>query len=126
MTPQASMDPSMGQDPNAAAPADQEQPFSVTITDNGDGTYSVSSSDDDGDADDASQDSSAGSGQGGAQTAQSVEEAVEMAGKLLEQEASEDGGGAAGDPNAPLPSKDAAAAVWNQMASAKDKARSAM
>jgi hypothetical protein len=110
----ASQDPTQdpSQDPDQGEAGEQ---FSVTITSNGDGTYTVSSSDSDESEDDPSGQSS------GSQDAKSVDEALNIAGQMLQEESSED---SSEDGNAPLPSKDAAQAAWNQMASKRDKARS--
>lgn len=97
--------------------------YSVTITSNGDGTYSVSSSDQD-----EAQDTQAGGEPSGPQSAQTIEEALNIADQMLQEEATEDNAEApeeGEDPNAPLPSKSAAQDVWNQMASSKDKQRGA-
>ena len=73
---------------------DSQEAFSVTITSNGDGTYTVTSSDSDDNADDSgsgqdpSQDGSAG-GSGG-QTASSAKEAAQMAYEMLSEESGED------------------------------------
>ena len=100
-------DPSMGAgQPDMGADESQEQ-FSVTITSNGDGTYTVSSSDSDESQDDPSSQGS------GSQDAQSVDEALQIAGQMLSEEQSEDSGE---DGNTPIPA-DQQKAVWDQMAS---------
>jgi len=88
---------------------------SVTITDNGDGTYAVSMNQDDGNP-------SQESGQTDndqPQQADSLEDALKIAAEMLSSEAEEADQG--GDNNAPMPSDDAQS-YWNQMAS-KQKAK---
>lgn len=87
-----------------------------------DGTFQVYT---EGDADAQSPDASSQAPEGeeagetGPQTAQSIDDALNIAGQMLQEEASE-GSGDEGDANAPV--KDPQA-VWNQMAKKSDKAR---
>ena len=91
----------------------EEQPagFSVTVTDQGDGTYSI-----------AQNDADAGEGEPAQppQTANSIEEACQMMEQMFQGESGEEAQEGE-DPNASLGSKDNAQKVWNQMASKKDK-----
>ena len=110
------------QDPSAEAPEapeSHEGGYSVTITDNGDGTFSVSSSD----SDESQDDPSAPGAEAGPTECQSLDEAFAAAKSMFSEETSEDSGEGE-DGNAPIPS-DKAADVWNQMAAKKDKARAA-
>lgn len=101
-----------------AMPGDESaEQFSVTITSNGDGTYSVTSSD----ADEAQDDPSAAPGESGTQTANSIEEACQMAEQMLQEESGEDSADAAGDSNAPVNDPQA---VWTQLARKTDAKRS--
>lgn len=107
----------------STAPDDAQEAFSVTITSNGDGTYSVSSSDSDDGQDDQGADAAGGAqGQGdddsGPQTAQSVDDALKIAGQMLQEEAGEDS-------QEPADSSDPQA-VWNQLAKKTDAKRGAM
>lgn len=103
-------DPSMAQEGDESA---EGGGFSVTVTDNGDGTYSIEASDAD-----AQQEGE----QSGPQTANSLEEACQMMEQMFQDESGEDASQPEDgeDPNAPLPA-DKAASVWNQMASKKSK-----
>ena len=85
---------------------ESEQPsgFAVTVTDNGDGTYSVAPMDQDQSPDEPPTET---------QTASSIEEACQMMAALFSQESGE--AESSEDPNAPLP-QDKAKAVWDQMA----------
>lgn len=120
-----------GMDPNApqsadqsAAPAEESQEsFTVCISANADGTYSVYEQDSDDDQDDASGSGSAPGTQGsdddsGPQTAQSIEDALKIAGQMLQEEASEDS-------QEPADNSDPQA-VWNQLAKKTDAKRGAM
>lgn len=129
--------------PSGAPDDESQEAFSVCITANGDGTYTVTPSDADDDQDDAAAaggagagpvgagaDASAGMAGGGdsgdsdsAQTANSVEEALKIAGQMLQEEAGEDAGDAdqgAADGNAPVTDPQA---VWNQLAKKSDAKR---
>jgi hypothetical protein len=106
----------MGQDPSQGDPSEQpeEAGTSVCIKDNEDGTYTVSLM---GDADSDPSDTA-----DQAQTAQSLEDALKLAGQMLSGEASEDQAepddGSDGDtPMAP----DDAKKMWNQMATSRAK-----
>jgi hypothetical protein len=98
-------------------------PVSVTITDNGDGTYAVSMNQD--------QDSDTGDGDSGqdggdeAQQADSLVDALEIAGEMLSGQAAQggdeqgdSGSGDDSDDSAPL-SAAAAKGYWRQMAARK-------
>lgn len=113
-------DPSMQATAPGAAPTDTpeaQETFSVTITANGDGTYSVASSDSDDDQDDASQGGAPAPGgeDDGPQTAQSIEDALKIAGQMLQEEAGEDDQQPADDSDPQ--------AVWNQLAKKTDAKR---
>lgn len=123
MIPAAPMDPSaQAGAPQSATPAgmgddESQEQFSVTITANGDGTYSVSSSDSDDDQDDAAQGGAPAPGgdDDGPQTAQSIEDALKIAGQMLQEESSED----SAEPAAGASPED----VWNQLAKKTDAKR---
>ena len=91
-------------------PQEEGGGFSVTVADNGDGTYSITSSD---------QDASEGE-DAGPQTAKSMDEACQMMAQMFQEESGEEqqepDDGA--DLNEKLPA-DKAQAVWSQMAGKK-------
>lgn len=100
-----------------AAPSGQEEPaggFSVTITDNGDGTFSVAPSDSDEDQGGAS----------GPTECNSLDEALSTAQALFEQESGEDSQEPQEGGDEPMAPSDAQS-YWNQMAGKRDKARQA-
>jgi hypothetical protein len=100
-----------------AMPGDESaEQFSVTITANGDGTYSVATSDSD-----AAQDDPNAQGESGPQTASSIEEVCQIVEQILSAEAGEDGAEAGGDANAPVNDPQA---VWQQLAKKTDAKRS--
>jgi hypothetical protein len=139
------MPASAGTSTATGAPDDEQQEtFVVCIAAMADGTYQVYQEDSDGDEDDtaaaggadagamgAGGDAGGGMGAGmdnggaaGAQTANSIEEALKIAGQMLQEEAGEDSGEAAqgdqGDGNAPVSDPQA---VWNQLAKKSDAKR---
>jgi hypothetical protein len=100
-----------------AMPGDESaEQFSVTITSNGDGTYSVSSSD----ADEAQDNPSAAPGESGPQTATSIEEVCKIVEQMLSEESGEDSAEPGGDSNAPVNDPQA---VWAQLAKKTDAKR---
>ena len=104
--------PQQSQDDTSQDPA--EQPMSVTVTDNGDGTYSVSSNDEQDQGEEPSE----------PQTADSLQDAckimAQMFGEETDEEQSEPSDGS--DGNATMSPEDAASA-WKQMASKKAKSK---
>ena len=101
------------QDPSMEAPEDESQEqYSIQITANGDGTYTITPSDSDESSDDPQ-------GGDGSQTARSVDEVCQIVTQMLQEEESED---SSEDGNTPLPA-DQARQVWSQMAAKRDKSR---
>lgn len=103
-------DASMTGDQMGAAPTEaaDQGGFVVCIAAQADGSYQV-----------YAQDSDTEPGEDQTQTAGSVDEALDMARQLIEQEQGEDSE-PSGDGNAPVAD---AQAVWDQMAAKRDKAK---
>ena len=102
------MDPTQaqGQDPTQAT--DETGGFVVCIAAQADGSYQV-----------YAQDSDQEPGEDQTQTADNIDDALDMARQLIESEQGED---SEQDGNAPV-SADNAQAVWDQMAAKRDKAK---
>jgi hypothetical protein len=121
--PTAPMDPAAqapASDPSAAPADESQEQFVVCIAAQPDGTYSVYAQDSDDDQDDAAQGSAPAPGgdDSGPQTAQSLEDALKIAGQMLQEEAGEDS-------QEPADGSDPQA-VWNQLAKKTDAKRGAM
>lgn len=127
-----------GADQGAAG--DSQESFVVCIAAMADGTFQVYAQDSDDDQDDTASAGGADAGGDGAgdmsgagmasggdngdgdstQTAHSIEEALKIAGQMLQEEQTEDAGDDQGGSNEPVSDPQA---VWNQLAKKSDKAR---
>lgn len=112
----AALDPQSMGATDPSADESQEQ-FVVCIAANGDGTYSVYPKD----SDESEDDPNAPASESQPQTAKSIDEALQIAGQLLQEEQGEDSA-EQGDGNEPMPA-DQAQSYWDQLAAKKDAGR---
>ena len=111
-------DPTMRNSSQDMGDSGMEEGTTVCITASPDGTFSVQMQESG--ADESGEDESGD----GPQTADSLDDALALAGQMLTAEMGEEGGesSAIGDDNAPMDPASAKSA-WNQMAQKRDKSR---